>query len=488
MNEPLSFPRINGTKSIYWEYAKMYLTKYHVRHRLGADTTLFINTLSGALDIFTDAQVLIIDRLAGKREVSADTGLVQHLRARGYLFASEKQEREKFLDLRLKMRMIERREPTVFAICPTYFCFFKCTYCYEGELTEHGHQAKVQPEDILAGITLLERFLRENLQLKERPYITFLGGEPLQKSVGDLVLKILVEGARRGYQFTIITNGFLLDAFIGDLVRHFAALKHIQITLDGPPEIHDVRRPLRKGGSTFERIAANIQLGLDAGLPIRLRTNVDQANVNTLPDLGRFILERGWSDFPNFKAYLAPTEDSTCQGISDILREDQLLALWLPMRERTDLREYLAVFDDSKLFRVTAMLESTLTGQGRKVLPRFSYCAATKGKSFVFGPEGRIYQCLRGVGDERTSIGTYFPRFEVDLSKVHHWMARDIMTLQCSPCANVATLQGGGCALESLNRDGNLHACTCGEAQQVVAGYLEHRKDYILAKLSAHGA
>ena len=40
-----------------------------------------------------------------------------------------------------------------------------------------------------------------------------------------------------------------------------------QITLDGPPEIHDKRRPTRGGGSTFEDIVGNIERAVSR-LPI----------------------------------------------------------------------------------------------------------------------------------------------------------------------------------------------------------------------------
>jgi uncharacterized protein len=283
----------------------------------------------------------------------------------------------------------------------------------------------------------LEGFLDGQGLLEGRPYITFLGGEPLQSSTREVVVELLDEGRRRGYAFHVITNGYLLDTFIPSLVRNRTAVKFVQVTLDGPPDVHDARRPLRGEGSSFSRIADNVDLALDAELPVQLRTNVDRGNLGMLPELGRLITERGWHAYSNFKAYLAPTEDTTCRGLPDIPREDELLAAWLPLRcARTG---ELAVFDDSKLFRVTAMLHAALSGQARQVLPRFSYCGATKGKAFVFGPEGRIYQCVRGVGDERTSVGTYFPQFQVELPRVRHWMARDITTMGCSSCAAVAT-------------------------------------------------
>ncbi|HTY33958.1 radical SAM protein [Mycobacterium sp.] len=463
----------------------MHLTKYLVRHRVGGNATVVVNTLSGAVDILTDDQVDVVERVANGETAEVDAPLIAYLRRRGYVFESAEAEEHAFSDLREKVRVLEQREPTVFAICPTYFCFFKCKYCYEGELTAPAHHTVVSAANLLHGMEALEAFLRRNLALRERPYVTFLGGEPLVPAARDTVLEVMRAGADRGFRFTVITNGYLLDTFIGDLQRYRSFLKYVQVTLDGPEDVHNRRRPLRNDGDTFRRISANVQLALEAGLPVQLRTNVDDSNVRTLPGLGRFIRERSWPGFRNFRTYLAPTEDSTCLGLIGLPREDQLLASWLALREDPRHAHDLSVFDDSKLFRTTSMVQAVLSGSDTLVLPRFSYCAATKGKAFVFGPEGTIYQCLRGVGDERTAVGTYFPHFEIDLDRVHNWMSRDISAIHCPSCTPVATLHGGGCALEALHRKGDLKACNCGDSREVVVGFLESRKDRILMRARA---
>jgi uncharacterized protein len=456
----------------------MYLTKYLIKHRLHPDATIFVNTLSGAMDVFSNDQLRDVQSLIESEQVH-DTELAHYMQTRQYLFQSEEEEHRRFLALRETMRVAEREEPTVFVVSPTYSCFFKCSYCYEGDLTTQAHHSAISAADFLQGMESMEEFLRLHLQLVDKPYISFLGGEPLQPKTHGLVTSLLAEGARRDYRFTIITNGFLLNSFIGDLVRYAPSLKYIQITVDGPAAYHDRRRPLANSQGTFQRVTDNIGLALDSGLPVRMRTNLDLANMDGLVDLAKFVRCKGWDLRPNFKAYLAPVEDSTCRGLV-VPREDKLLRLWLSLKEDPQFEELLSVFDDSKLFRATDMLEANISDSPRKVLPRFSYCAATKGKSFVFGPEGNIYQCLRGVGEMRTSIGTFWPTFQVDMEKINRWLQRDITRIDCKSCTSVATLQGGGCALESLTREGNMEACTCGSAREVVSGYLELRKDKLL--------
>lgn len=456
-----------------------YLTHRLLRHRIGADATVFLNALSGAVDVFSDAEVQVIDSLAGGPPAPDAADLLRRLGDRGYVYTSADEERRAFVRLREVMHRIEQEEPTVFAVCPTYFCFFKCSYCYEGDLTAPSHHSAVGADDILEGMRQLEDFLRENLGLVDRPYVTFLGGEPLQRSCANVVLELLERGAAAGYRFVIITNGYCLDEFLTPLRQLGRALKYVQVTLDGVGEVHDARRSLRSGDGTFEVIAANVDEGLAAGLPLQIRTNVDAGNLAGLPQLGRFMRRRGWTEHRNFKAYLAPTEDSTCRGLRNVLTEDELLARWFALLEDEECHADLAVFDPAKLFGTTGMIEAAISG-GDPVLPRFSYCAATKGKSFVFGPEGSIYQCLRGVGDARTSVGQYAPRFAVRLPDIERWMKRDVTATHCSESDALATLHGGGCALESLHRAGDLYACSCHSAPQVVTRYLEVRKSALL--------
>jgi len=464
----------------------MHLTTRLVRHRLAPDATVFVNTLSGAVDVLSDEQVLLVDRLVtGDDAVHARAPrLFERLLARGHVYPSAHDEALAFTRLRERSRRIEQAESVLFAVCPTYACFFRCGYCYEGALTAQPHASDVGADHVVAGMAALRAWLEREMKVEGTPRVTFLGGEPLQESLRDLVIGCVREVAARGWRFRIITNGYLLSAFVDDLLGCADALDAIQVTLDGPPPVHDRRRQLVGGAGTFERIADNVGLALDAGLPVSLRTNVDADNVDRLPDLGRAIRARGWLEHRRFHAHLAPTEDSTCRGLRDVLREDRLLARWLPLRESKEHGPDVSMFDDAALFQVTAALEATLRRSRRAVLPRFSYCAATKARSFVFGPDGRIYQCLRGVGDERTAVGTYFPDLAMDRARVDRWLSRDVAAIQCPRCASVATLAGGGCALESIHREGDLGRCSCGEAEDVLRGYLDLRRDVILDRLA----
>ena len=86
------------------------------------------------------------------------------------------------------------------------------------------------------------------------------------------------------------------------------------MTLDGTADVHDRRRPLKGGGSTFDRISTGIDRALEAGLPINLRVVVDRDNLANLPDMARYAIGKGWTTHPNLKTQLGRNyELHTCQ-------------------------------------------------------------------------------------------------------------------------------------------------------------------------------
>ena len=75
-------------------------------------------------------------------------------------------------------------------------------------------------------------------------------------------------------------------------------MKEVQVTLDGPRELHDARRPHKDGGGTFDRIAAGVDALLEAGVPVNLRVVADRENLPRLPELAAFAEARGWLGRP----------------------------------------------------------------------------------------------------------------------------------------------------------------------------------------------
>jgi uncharacterized protein len=65
-----------------------------------------------------------------------------------------------------------------------------------------------------------------------------------------------------------------------------------QITLDGPPDVHDRRRPLASGRGTFDTLLANIT-AMAGILDVQVRVNLDADNAGGCPRLLNILATAG---------------------------------------------------------------------------------------------------------------------------------------------------------------------------------------------------
>ncbi len=72
----------------------------------------------------------------------------------------------------------------------------------------------------------------------------------------DRIGRLMAGANERGMGVAVVTNGYDVEAFLPLLLG--GAVREVQVTLDGPPEIHDRRRVLHNGLGTFARVAAGI--------------------------------------------------------------------------------------------------------------------------------------------------------------------------------------------------------------------------------------
>ncbi len=450
----------------------MYVTKYMISYPVNEEYELILNTLSGAVDIVTKEEQKTIERIR-KGESVDDQLLLNLLKERKYIL--ENPEEEKSL-LNKIFAICSRFDAgsISYTICPTYRCNLACTYCFEKDLISANKTTmnlKVIT-NVLKAISAISDIRSE----RTRPRITLFGGEPLLNAKTKAIMEtVFQETAETPQSVSIVTNGVNLSNHMDILTRHIDSIERIQITVDGPKHVHDRRRIFPSGKGSFDRIIEGIDSAFEAGLPIHLRVNVDAENLKFIPDLGKFIISKGWNDSNCFVADIAPVTDHVCSNtIPNLLPEHEIVGETLRLLDFH--REYMEVFR-LRTFRILNHVARVFGFITNKVefedMPSFFYCETNYMPYYVFGAEGLIYPCAECIGKENFAIGRAHPDFFLDEEWEAEWKNRNVLTIpKCSECKYL-TLCGGGCAFSSLANNGSLYIPMCEDPEKVLFSFLD---------------
>jgi uncharacterized protein len=171
-----------------------------------------------------------------------------------------------------------------FTIMPTSYCNMACAYCGQ----EHFKSA--------VDAQRLERLARRVEAAFAAPAtrevnVTWFGGEPLLalRVIRELSARFVAAAAAtgKGYSANMPTNGSLLSVPTMHLLHAECRLDGLEVTLDGPEEVHDRRRLKRNGTGSFRHIVSVLGEAVARGIGprISLRVNIDAENREHVADL-----------------------------------------------------------------------------------------------------------------------------------------------------------------------------------------------------------
>ena len=337
---------------------------------------------------------------------------------------------------------------------PTYACNFACSYCYQEEYSPAKQTWSRELTDAFFSYADSEFAGREK-------YITIFGGEPLLPS-GNMreELEYFIQCCNeRSFGIAVVTNGYHLRDYL-DLLDT-ATIREIQITLDGPREVHDKRRPLKSGEGSFHAIAEGLDEALRRGFPVNLRVVLDKENVGALPELARYARRRGWTDRDNFKTQFGRNyELHVCQKE----REKIFSRIGLYERLYTLLQEHPEV---AEFHRPAYSISRFLFDNGETPEPLFDSCPGCK-TEWAFDYTGKIYSCTATVGKDGEEVGSFYPEKRLDEEAVGAWEDRDVMAIsECTDCS-LRLVCGGGCASVAKNKTGDLHSPDCRPVRELL--------------------
>lgn len=436
----------------------MYISRYNLVFRIDDDTILF-NPLSGNIDILDKFERDALENIMAGRTVE-DSKLMSALLDRGYLYNKKEDEERAFEEEHKRFLSSIERSPEPYFIVPTYDCNMRCTYCFQRDLSR---REEVVSEDVLEKMFETIALLHERRKTAPKPIISLFGGEPLMHKNYGIIKRILLWCSDYGATPEITTNGLDLEFFCGLLTEANAS---IQVSLDGPKEIHDERRRQPNGEGSFDKIVLGVDKALDAGIKTKLRIGIDRGNVFFLPKMADFIIKKNWLSYPNFHTYVAPIQDFACRGNPQCVTEEWFFDKVFENYEK---------FENTEIFAFPGFTYgiARLVKGGSISPPTFKACWATI-YEHCLDLYGDIYPCLETCGNKNLSVGKFFPKLEMKEELVSKWRNRSILSIpQCKKCP-VSLLCGGGCAILALNKYGNLSKPFCRPIRKSLELALSH--------------
>jgi uncharacterized protein len=314
----------------------------------------------------------------------------------------------------------------------TLDCNLDCPYCFEGPFRDGSAMDDATARQLT---TFFGRELQQGRDLE----ISFYGGEPLM-ALPRLrqIARSLGEAARehgRAFSFSLVTNGTLLTRPLVESLLPLG-LRSVQVTLDGPRELHDQQRPFVGGSGSFDAIVANVKSVRDL-VTINPGGNFRRDNYHDFPQLLDQLLAQGITPdmvgpvqfAPVMPASGADTGHGCCPGGSEP---------WL-----TEAIIYLRQETVARGFRVPD--------------PAMGICMVELDNALVVNYNGSLYKCPAFMGWPQLSVGTladgvtdYRASHNLDL-----WH-----TDECLPCPYLP-LCFGGCRLVPLLNRGVMDRVDC---------------------------
>jgi len=242
--------------------------------------------MTGALVVFEKTQSdKVLIALEENQVAAIPEEFMEVLQEDGYIIGSEIDELKNIEDLVSKRQNLI--DEYFFSILLNLDCNFKCFYCFESHTGEYLND--IVSQKIISMINKISKSAK-------KISVDWYGGEPLLSFDRMCVLnnKFMEICAANDIQYcaSVTTNGYLLTPLVIEYLKTIP-LSHLQITLDGPAETHNVSRPLKNGDPTFDIILKNIKNAVDQRIEVMVRVNVTKINIDRIVELYQAIEGQG---------------------------------------------------------------------------------------------------------------------------------------------------------------------------------------------------
>ena len=297
---------------------------------------------------------------------------------------------------KIKKRYNNPPEPRVFSltIAPTLDCNLRCIYCYQKRKKIRMNQNVCK--DIIKEVK--RRIIKQGIKGIK---VDWYGGEPLlELNLIETLSKSFISLAKNykiTYEASITTNGTLLNTTSVDILSNFC-VSEVQITIDGPPHIHNANRPYINGDPSFNDILRGVKSTANR-IPVVLRINVDRNSIKKIFDFLDVLEEFGIFDKNmNLHPYIAmigPLTSNCLNTCSKVIKPKDWYDYVLKFQKK--LIDKLKHIDPKEILDYPKILTKP--------------CAAVSEFSICVHPSGRVYKCGLEIDNPNKGGGMIWERY-----------------------------------------------------------------------------
>lgn len=275
-------------------------------------------------------------------------------------------------------------------------CCLQCSYCYQ---THKGH-AMMSNETMKSCIDLLFKMYDDD---KEDTFINkhtkgiileFMGGEPFMNvdamSYGSQYF--IDECIKRdhiwltNFRFSISTNGVLyFEDKVQEYLKKFFPFINLNITIDGPKELHDSCRKDYEGNGSFDRAIAALRDWKQRAAMPSTKVTIAPENLPYLHLIAKFFMDEGCTEI-----------------FANPIYEHE----WTIEEAKVYYQQLKQIADEFlKDLNIGTNIFTPMSGIPLMTSENRNWCGGT-GKMLTFGCDGKAYPCVRYM---KSSLGTDQP-------------------------------------------------------------------------------
>lgn len=410
-------------------------SRYNIWLDRGASAYVYNGMTGGLLGISKAEYRALQEFLADPHGACCPEEVVEQL-ARGRMLVNDEFDELRFLSRKYEASRADRTRFGL-TLVTSLGCNFDCPYCFEAK-----HPSLMEPSVQQMVLQVLE----DQLPRIKSFNVTWYGGEPLVGKKPLLALSdLFIERCARAgvdYDARIVTNGSLLSETTCKQLQD-RQIKSVQVTLDGPPDVHDRMRPFSSGRGSFWSIVTKLRAASNY-LNLGIRVNVDLGNFDRVEELLEILVRHNLAGRVSLSLgqIVGVADNPSAPSANYGLRHE---CFTKPAFARAELRfRELAV---SYGFPAPAL-----------PTPIGTPCTAVRANELVVGSKGELYKCWDSVGNPLEVIG-HIKQYKDTNGRLQKWLKYDpFSNEECRGCIALPVCMGG-CAHHAMETEQYENRC-----------------------------